>query len=1178
MRIQDMFERDINRDINGVVKVAQEDDASLEQELSEYVITRELAGHFATFFDAYERALDVPTDKIGVWISGFFGSGKSHFLKMLSYLLTNREVAGKTALDYFRGKFEDGMVAAKVDRCAHVPTESILFNVDNKAVGEKDADVLKRTFARVFYDHLGFYGEDLKLARLEQFVDSRGKTDAFRSAFERVNGEGWLDARAEYDFFSDDVIEALVEADVMSEDEAQRWFDGSDRADFSIERLTDEVRDYAEARAAQNGGQFRLLFMVDEIGQFIGGDTNLMLNLQTIVEELGSKCAGRVWVMVTSQEAIDEVTTVAGNDFSKIQGRFNTRLSLSSSSADEVIKRRVLAKTPDATSLLAMQYGQSSAILRNLFTFEDAVSDIHGYDGAEDFAETFPFADYQFTLMQKVMTELRKHGSSGKHLSSGERSMLSGFQEAAQRVEEKDENALVPFWMFYDTVQTFLEGHIRRVINRAEEAASAREGLEPEDVPVLKLLFLLRWVDDVKLNVGNIVTLMTDDVRADRMALRERVQASLERLVRQNYVSRNGETYQFLTDDEQEIARLISRTEVDSARIVRKVADIFYGDVFPAPKLAVGENNFPVEEWVDETRVNQADGLTLRVMTSLAERGATERAGLILRSQGGEAIVVLSDELGYYDCLLEAAKIERFVSTQNIANLPENQQRIIRDKNQERTALERRARELIEEAVRRGSFYAAGEEIRPAGTTSARKMVEECVGRLVDGTYPKLSYIDTFYHTDAEIRAILDGRARALEGQQPNARAIDEVDAYLGLQSGRQLATTMEDVQRRFGEKPYGWREQDIAAVVAELLVQGKAKLRYAGSALELSSSRIIDCLRKKSEVRKATIERRVFVSEATRLRAREAVMDFCHASDVPTSEDELTRQAHELLVARRDELKRLLDVEYRGHEYPGRSEVANAIELLDEVLAVGTDPTDLLSAIARREDDLADAAEGLEDVESFFNNQRELFDRAMALVKRMAPEHEYLASNEEATQALATIRDVLSQQRPYRRIRELAPACQVIESAYNDLLAAKQTDMLDQVKDMYEDIKAYAESKSVQLSAIAQTELERRDSVNRTTSLMALEALKSKLVTDQTNFYASVDREVERRNKPKSPASASTTSAPEPPKVRVRRLGRERVCPPKRLTNEDEVNAYVEEIRSRLLEALEGNDAIQLS
>ena len=144
MLIQKMFERDIDRNINGVVKVAQTDERAVCQELSEYVVTNELAGHFATFFDAYNAALDVPTDKIGVWISGFFGSGKSHFLKMLSYLLTNKVVEGRPAIDYFDGKFADQMTDARARRCASVPTESILFNVDNKAVGAKDAGVLKR--------------------------------------------------------------------------------------------------------------------------------------------------------------------------------------------------------------------------------------------------------------------------------------------------------------------------------------------------------------------------------------------------------------------------------------------------------------------------------------------------------------------------------------------------------------------------------------------------------------------------------------------------------------------------------------------------------------------------------------------------------------------------------------------------------------------------------------------------------------------------------------------------------------------------------------------------------------------------------------------------------------------------------------------------------------------------
>ena len=86
MKIQSMFQKDIDRDINGVVQVSQDDQQSLKDELSEYIITKELRRHFATFFDNYVKAIDTPTDKIGVWISGFFGSGKSHFLKMLSVI------------------------------------------------------------------------------------------------------------------------------------------------------------------------------------------------------------------------------------------------------------------------------------------------------------------------------------------------------------------------------------------------------------------------------------------------------------------------------------------------------------------------------------------------------------------------------------------------------------------------------------------------------------------------------------------------------------------------------------------------------------------------------------------------------------------------------------------------------------------------------------------------------------------------------------------------------------------------------------------------------------------------------------------------------------------------------------------------------------------------------------
>ena len=160
--IRDLFAKDINRSINGVVKVQDSKDGSIRQELDEYVVTRELQRHFATFFKAYGDAIDVRTDKIGVWISGFFGSGKSHFLKMLSYLLENRQIGGKSAIRYFDGKIVDPMVAAAMERACSVPTQAILFNIDSKAGQWKQGDTaptaLLRGFERMFYEARGFYG------------------------------------------------------------------------------------------------------------------------------------------------------------------------------------------------------------------------------------------------------------------------------------------------------------------------------------------------------------------------------------------------------------------------------------------------------------------------------------------------------------------------------------------------------------------------------------------------------------------------------------------------------------------------------------------------------------------------------------------------------------------------------------------------------------------------------------------------------------------------------------------------------------------------------------------------------------------------------------------------------------------------------------------------------------
>lgn len=1184
MRIQDMFERDIDRNINGVIKIEQNDDEVIEQELAEYVVTNELRGHFATFFDAYERALDAPTDKIGVWISGFFGSGKSHFLKMLSYLLSGQTANGRPAIDIIAPRFEDPMIEAKARRAVNIPTETILFNIDSKGPSNKDKTAILRIFARVFFEHLGFYGEDLKLARLERDIDQKGKTEAFRTAYREATGTDWLEERDAYDLNSDAVIDALEQAGAMSREAAERWFDNAEEFEFTIDWLVRQIDQYASERAEQEGGQFRLLFMVDEVGQYIGTDTSLMLNLQTIVEDLGARCAGRVWVVVTSQEAIDEITTIAGQDFSKIQGRFNTRLSLSSTGAGEVIRRRILSKNDHAHDLLAVEYDQNATVLKNLFTFKAARNDLDGYDGAKGFADAYPFADYQFKLMQDVINGLRNQGSSGKHLSA-ERSMLSGFQEVAQALEDRDEHALAPLWMFYNTVQSFLEGYHRRVIDRAAAAARDGAGLEEYDVSVLKLLFLIKWVSqEMPGNVDNIATLMVDDLRANRAEVRERMQAALERLQRENYITRNGECYLFLTDDEQEIARQIARTQVDAAKLIRKAADIVFGQIFETPKITVGKNNFPVAEWLDGTRVNNAGGLTLRVLARMDGGDTPSREELLLQSSRGEAVVLLSNEVDYYTCLMEAARIQQFASATIVANLPSNQQEVIRAKQQERTALETKAQVLMEEAVRRGEFYAGGSQITITGTNSAKKLIEQCTARLVDAIYTKLGYIDRNYDDDAQIRQILNGAAPAIEGIEPNKRAIDDVRTYLNAQAMRATAVSMDDLQKRYQAAPYGWRERDIAAVVAELIAAGEARVSYGGQVVDARDVKMTDCLRKLSMTQRAVVEMRVRASAGDITRARRAIEVLCHVHNLPTEEEPLATACRNALRERLDGLNSLMTGAYnRNPKYPGFGIVADAVKLIKELLDIRGDSGDLLRAIAKAEDDLSDAGEDLEDIDGFFPDMQRIYDNATNLLKRLDQDRSYLGAHTEAAKAIEDIQRILRAERPYSQITDLAPAMQAIEGVHAKLLKAKRAEVEAQVEDIFASVRQHGEELDVTLGSVDERERARIGTVRSATTLTQLDAVSAQLTGDQARLFGDLDREHERihRPAPVSTGQVITTShapvAPERPR-KVRELQRSTAFLPKTLHSEAEIDAYLAEARKRLVSELSHNDAIKLN
>ena len=203
----------------------------------------------------------------------------------------------------------------------------------------------------------------------------------------------------------------------------------------------------------RKGRNHHVVFLVDEIGQYIGDDSQLMLNLQTVTEDLGTACQGKCWIIVTSQQDIDSITRTKGNDFSKIQGRFDTRLSLSSTNVDEVIRARILKKNGTGNQTLGLLYDAKATVIKNLILFNDGIEK-KLYSDRRDFAAVYPFIPYQFNLLGSVLTSIRTHGASGKHLAEGERSMLALFKESAMRLMNLEPGALVPFNLFYDALDS----------------------------------------------------------------------------------------------------------------------------------------------------------------------------------------------------------------------------------------------------------------------------------------------------------------------------------------------------------------------------------------------------------------------------------------------------------------------------------------------------------------------------------------------------------------------------------------------------------------------------------------------------------------------------------------------------------------------------------------------------
>lgn len=1052
MQIKDLFVKPINRPINGVIKADQRDEDSIWQELDEYVATKQVTEYLRKFFDAYLATGANPNDaavtsRMGVWVSGFFGSGKSHFIKILSYLLGNIEARNalshdsQKAVQFFESKIKDPMLLGDIRRAVAGETDVILFNIDSKADAKNDRDAILQVFLRVFNEMQGLSGDAPHVADMERHLISKGVFDTFKQAFQTASGSTWEAERDAVDFMRDEVIAGLGQALGMSAESAGQWFDKArDSYKINIESFADLVNSYLSTKSAAH----RVVFLVDEVGQFIGQNTQLMLNLQTITEQLGTRCKGRAWVIVTSQEDIDatlgEANQSRTNDFSKIQGRFHTRLSLSSSNTDEVIAHRLLEKTPEARTQLEAVWQAKGDIINNQLSFADHAIAFKRIQSAEDFATNYPFAPYQFQLLQKVFESIRKVGATGRHLAKGERSMLDAFQTAALLNIDKGTDILVPLYDFYPSIESFLDSTVKRAIDQASD----NPALEKSDLKLLRALFLIRYAEAVKGTVDNLATLCLDRIDADKLTLKREIEASLNRLERQNLVSRNGDLWFFLTNEERDVSQEIKSVDVSSTEVGRLVAEIIFDEILSGQtkvRHRDTKSDYEFNRFLDGAPFKQANhALTLEVLSPVgADYEIMTDAKCIGRSVEGQgkAICRIANDARVDLELRTYLQIEKYIGPKSDAATPALK-RILLDRKEENR--ERRGRLVLQltESMTRSDFFALGQKptIKPQ---SPGAQVDELLNYLVTNTYSKLGYIKVRQPDPAaEIRSVLAadsvGQVNIANlGEEGNPLAMAEMRQYLTVaaSAGRVL---LSDVVSRFEGAPWGWRpELETVLLIARLFMAGEIKLVMEGNDLEPKNA--IEPLTKSARFKQVSLLKRKTADEGTRAKARDLHKNL-FATLPPEDEDALVATFRTNLADLKSQLDRAKGKAEQKH-FPGLSEITQALATIDKQLAI-RDPFEFISALLENKNDWLDLSDDTHDVLSFYKTQATVWARMLEAMTGFADNHTELAKDPAAAAAMAELERIHAHKTPYAQVNKIEALLATVEKV-NDSLAAER-------------------------------------------------------------------------------------------------------------------------------------------
>ncbi|OZG60567.1 hypothetical protein BLEM_1763 [Bifidobacterium lemurum] len=900
----DLFVKNIDKKINGVIKANDERD--LIDEVDEYVLTGEIQQNLETFLGAYNDPSNHSQN--GAWISGFFGSGKSHLLKMLSHILgdvprslidsdvQNRTLTRENIVRSFMAKADDqdnAMLAGELEHTLTFPATSILFNIDQKS-DKGSPTALLYAFIRVFDESRGYFGKTPHVAKFERDLDNNHQLEAFKTAFAEKVGKPWSEGRDEAILWDAEICEAYAEVTGKSaQDSIIERYENNYHA--AVGDFADDVKHWLEQQPDPN---HRIVFLVDEVGQFIGQNTELMLQLQSVAEDLAVKTNGRAWVVVTSQEDMDTIvgdrTKQQGYDFSKIQARFAIKLKLNSADVIEVIQKRLLSKKPEYADLMQNLWHEQGPNMRTMFEFPSNTakfSTTKAFD-EEDFIASYPLVNYEFELFQTALRRMSQYNMfDGRHASVGERSMLAAISTTLQRAKESAFGELIPFDRLYDGISDAIQSTVNYRIHQAEKVLDP--AVNDICVRLLKVLLLVKHVDGFPATPHNLRILLTDKFNGDMLDLERQIGEALRVLEQNTYVQRVGESYEYLTNEEQDIEQEIKNVDIDHTDMIAEFKNILVGDVIGKMKVQYGPQkaDFDFGLKIDQVQQTTPRSIWLNVVTSGDE---ADRADAITNSMGArDAITLLLDnaDTTLFDDIRMHVKTATYLRRTDSGSQSESRQRIIAGKRAAQENLRKELRTRVGNAVKAGTFVYNG-AIVEVKATDPQAHVLEGMQVLIGRYYTNFPMLGGVHYEESGLAGVIAGAAATQPGTFAEANVAedklkspsDDVLSFITRESrDKNVALTVKAIIVQYAAAPYGWPYAAVLACIGYLYGAENIELTMDAKPVQRTEAAAMLRSTKKQESMLVTIPKTFDSRKVAKLR--EFARDFfgLTASELPT-------------------------------------------------------------------------------------------------------------------------------------------------------------------------------------------------------------------------------------------------------------------------------------------------------